>query len=181
MPSPVPYYAQALLQLADERGKRAAIVADCRELAALPADAFADLARAPKAQAKQVAAQVLSGAVQPETLDLVRLLIDRARLGLLGAIAGEAVVLDDRSAGTVRVHAVTAQPLDPAARERLIEGLRRASGQQVMLEEKVDPALIGGVTLRAGDILVDGSVRRQLAELKQLIQSAPAGTGLWVE
>lgn len=184
MASVASVYAQALLELAAERGKTDAIVADCRELAAVLAErpeALADLAsgRVPKAQAKQVVGQVLTGQLQPETLDLVRLLIDRNRLGQLGPIAREAIARAERAAGVVHVTATTSAPLAPDAEERLVTGLKRVLGPGVVLHPETDPTLIGGVTLRVDDLFVDGSVRRQLAELKSIILAAPVTTALW--
>jgi len=177
-------YSQALLELAAERGKTEAIVTDCRELAAMLAErpeAFADLAsgRVPKAQAKVVLAQVLTGQLQAETLDLIRLLIDRNRLGQLGPIARETVTPAEIAAGVIHVTATTAAPLTADAEGRLDAGLKRVLGAGVVLHSQTDPTLIGGVTLRVDDLYVDGSVRRQLAELKSLILAAPVTTGLW--
>jgi F-type H+-transporting ATPase subunit delta len=184
MASVASVYAQALVELAAERGKTDAIVADCRELAALLAsrpEAFADLAsgRVPKAQAKQVLGQVLAGQLQAETLDLIRLLIDRNRLDQVAPIARETVARAELAAGVVHVTATTAAPLDAGAQERLAAGLKRALGPGVVVHPESDPSLIGGVTLRVDDLYVDGSVRRQLAELKSLILTAPATAALW--
>ena len=184
MASVASVYAQALLELAAERGKTALIVGDCRDLAAMLAErpeAFADLAsgRVPKAQAKLVLAQVLSGQLQAETLDLIRLLIDRNRLGQLGPIARETIVRADLAAGVVHVTATTPTALAGDAEGRLTAGLKRVLGPGVVLHSETDPTLIGGITLRVDDLYVDGSVRRQLAELKSLILAAPVTTGLW--
>jgi len=184
MASVASVYAQALLELAAERGKTDAIVTDCRELAAMLVErpeAFADLAsgRVPKAQAKVVLAQVLTGQLQAEMLDLIRLLIDRNRLGQLGPIARETVTRAELAAGVVHVTATTAAPLAADAEGRLDAGLKRVLGAGVVLHSQTDPTLIGGVTLRVDDLYVDGSVRRQLAELKSLILAAPVTTGLW--
>ena len=184
MASVASVYAQALVELAAERGKTDAIVADCRELASALAErpeALAELAsgRVPKAQAKLVVAQVFAGQLQPETLDLVRLLIDRNRLGQLGAIAREVIARAETAAGVVHVHATTSEPLAADAEERLLAGLKRVLGAGVVLHPATDPTLIGGVTLRVDDLYVDGSVRRQLAELKSLILAAPVTTALW--
>jgi F-type H+-transporting ATPase subunit delta len=177
-------YAQALLELADERGRRAEVVDDCRELVELlrqQPDVFAGLAdpRVGKARAKDVLGIALNGKVKQETFDLVRLLVDRNRLRDLPAIAAEVIARAERQAGTVHVTATTAEALSSPAQSRLTDSLKRLLGQGVVLHTATDPSLIGGLTLRVADLYVDGSVRRQLAEMKSLILNAPLRPDLW--
>ena len=177
-------YAQALLELADERGKLAALVDDARELARILSEDRAmldglDDPRVGKQRAKQAIAEAFARALQPETVDLMRLLIDRNRLRDLPAIAAETVRRAEAAAGVVHVAATTASELSGSARAALEAGLKRAFGAGVVLHAAVDPALLGGVTLRVGDSFVDGSVRRQLIEMKNVILNAPVDQRLW--
>ncbi len=176
-------YAQALLDLAEERGKRAAVVDDCRELARALGEDASSLAgledpRVGKERAKQVLAAAFKD-VQAETLDLIRLLVDRNRLRDLPAIAGEAVKRAERAAGVVHIAATTATELTSTARSALENGLKRSFGPGVVLHATVDPSILGGVTLRVDDTFVDGSVRRQLSEMKNVILNAPVDQRLW--
>ncbi len=177
-------YAQALLDLAEERGKRPAVVDDCRELARVlgeDASALAGLEdpRVGKERAKQALAEAFAKALQPETLDLIRLLVDRNRLSDLAAIATEAVKRAERAAGVVHIAATTASELTTTARSSLEPGLKRSFGPGVVLHATVDPSILGGVTLRVDDTFVDGSVRRQLSEMKNVILNAPVDQRLW--
>jgi F-type H+-transporting ATPase subunit delta len=179
-------YAQALLELADERGKRSAIVDDCRALAQSLSEqpelfSGVDDPRLGKHKAKDVLTKALDGKVQKETADLVRLLVDRNRIGDLKAIAGELVERAEKSAGVVHVTATTATDLSSDAQQHLQAGLKRALGNGVVLHSQTDPAIIGGLTLRVGDTYVDGSVRRQLSDMKSAILNAPVSATLWSE
>jgi len=176
-------YATALLELADERGKRPAVVEDCRRLSvALEAALIARLddPKLGKSQAKSVLAASLGSQVEPEVLDLLHLLVDRNRLTDARSIVATAVELAEAQAGLVRVQVTTAVPLSSAAADSLAQALRRALGPGVALSTTVDDSLIGGMTLRVADRFVDGSVRRRLHELKQRILEAPLPDGLWV-
>lgn len=61
----------------------------------------------------------------------------------------------------------TAVPLSDDEQERLAEALRRGIGRDVRLQVVVDPSLVGGLTVRIGDELIDGSVTRQLTEARR--------------
>ncbi len=85
----------------------------------------------------------------------------------------------DLEAGRIQVTAVSALPLSETARARLSAGLAQALGPQIRIEERVDPSLIGGMTLRVADILVDASVKRRLADLKNQILDVRLPATLW--
>ncbi len=72
----------------------------------------------------------------------------------------------DEHTGRVRAHVTSAQALAPADLERVRQSLARRTGKQVILESSVDPALIGGIVARVGDLVLDGSIRTQLGRLR---------------
>jgi len=179
-------YAQALLEVADEHGARVVVVEDCRELARVLA-AHSDLLtsvqdpRVGKVRAKQALTAALSASIRSELMTLVLVLVDRNRLSDLPAILGEAVRRAEVDAGVVHVTATTASDLSGGARNQLASALATAIGPGVVLHTATDPALLGGVTLRIGDTYVDGSVRRQLSEMKSVMLSVPVDGRLWQE
>jgi len=96
----------------------------------------------------------------------VLLLLDRRRLTAVKSIARAYGELVDLHTGRVRAHVTSAQPLGPAELERVRQSLARRTGKQIVLEAAVDPALIGGVVARVGDLVIDGSLRTQLGTLR---------------
>ena len=68
--------------------------------------------------------------------------------------------------GQVIAVVTTAVPLDPARAERLAAVLSRSQGRPVRLQQLIDPSIMGGVIVRIGDEIIDGSVRRQLARAR---------------
>jgi len=176
-------YATALLEVADERGNRAAVVRDCRDLPdVVSAEMLAQLndPRLGKRQAKELLVTVLNGKVEKEMLDLLQLLVDRNRLVDAIAIAREAVRLAEADVKLVRVQVTTAVPLNEAVAKSLADKIGNALGGSAQLTRTVDPALIGGLTLRVADSFIDGSVKRHLGEMRKRMLEAPiSAQQLW--
>jgi F-type H+-transporting ATPase subunit delta len=99
--------------------------------------------------------------------NFVMLLLDKGRIGMLPDIARAHRALVDEHAGRVRATVTSVRPLDPALEQRLKTSLEKQSGKVVILEKREDPTLIGGLVTQLGDIVYDGSVRSQLAALRE--------------
>jgi F-type H+-transporting ATPase subunit delta len=102
----------------------------------------------------------------PAVQRFVMLLLERGRIVLMPAIARAYRDMMDLHLGRVRAKVTSAQPLDAGALDRVRKALERRTGKQVMLETAVDPALVGGLVARVGDLVLDGSVRTQLEDLR---------------
>ena len=94
------------------------------------------------------------------------LLADRNRLGRLPDMAREMSALVDRQAGRIRATVVSARPVGDDFALTLRGAIEKRIGKKVILERTDDPALIGGLVAKVGDIVYDGSIRTQL-ELAQ--------------
>ena len=68
-------------------------------------------------------------------------------------------------AGTLTVQVASAFALDAAEEQALAEALKRKLGREIRIASEEDPELIGGFRLRAGDMVIDGSVTGQLGQL----------------
>jgi F-type H+-transporting ATPase subunit delta len=85
----------------------------------------------------------------------------------LRSIHQEVLRLHDERSGRVRVRLSTATPLADGLADRLAGSLRTLLGGEPRMEPSVDPGLIGGVVLRVGDTVYDGSLARQLTHLRE--------------
>ena len=85
---------------------------------------------------------------------------------MLPALAVELARLSDVRAGVVRATVTSAAPLTEATRQKLQQQLEKRTGKKVLLEVKQDPSLIAGLVTRIGDLVIDGSARARLAELR---------------
>jgi F-type H+-transporting ATPase subunit delta len=113
------------------------------------------------------------GKVSGPVLNLMRLLVRRGRIEDLPRIAAEFRRLDNLRLGVTPARAVSAAPLEPAEVSALIARLEQMTGGSIELEQEVDPSLLGGLVVRVGDRLIDGSVRGRLERLRnQLVSGA---------
>ncbi len=107
--------------------------------------------------------QVFTPANAPEGFDnLLKLLIHNDRLPVLPQISALFEQLKADAERTMQVTVRSATELDPAYRERLTESLGRRFGKRIELDCVIDPGVIGGAVIQAGDTIIDGSLKRKL-------------------
>jgi len=97
--------------------------------------------------------------------NFVRTLAANRRLALLPEISARFDELKSEAEGMVDVTVTSAAPLDDSQRGKLAAALQRRLGRSVRLQCATDPALIGGAVLRAGDLVIDGSLRGRLERI----------------
>jgi len=114
-----------------------------------------------------IAGEALSGVGGDQAENLVRLLAENRRLRLAPEIAAQYAALRAEAENRVDVEVRTAAELGDTQREALASALEKRLARQVSLSCTIDEALIGGAVIRAGDLVIDGSVRAQLARLSQ--------------
>ena len=165
-------YAEALFELARARKSVADIGRDLADLAGT-VEASPELQRllerADLPPERKIGAlrQALGEDFSEAIVALLAVLVTHGRGDAVAQIAARYDHLAERAAGIVRAEAATVVPLSDAQRTRLLRGLERMTGQQVKLEERLDPSLLAGVRLRVGDNLIDGSAAGRLARLRQ--------------
>jgi F-type H+-transporting ATPase subunit delta len=117
----------------------------------------------------QVVRDLLGGKVQQDALGLALLLVERNLVALAPRVRDAFEQHYDDYRGQVHAEITTATPLDEEMREQVRRDLAEITGKRIILHEQVDPSILGGAVARVGDTLIDGSVRRRLALLRQQI------------
>ncbi len=107
--------------------------------------------------------------VTAQLANLLSALVARRRVSLIPAIVGEYARLLDRQRGIAAAVVTSATPLSAEETEAIAARVASLAGTTVSLRTAVDPALIGGVTVRIGDRLIDASVRGRLERLRDRI------------
>ncbi len=167
-------YAKALFELARERRQLEPVTREIEALATLLRDAAALRAFFARpwiaAATKRAVAAELGTRLELSQLtgNFLALLAAQGRTAHLDAIVAAFGELADEAAGRVRARVRTAVPLSEAERTALVERLGRAlDGKAVVLDETVDPGLLGGFVAEIGSLLVDGSLDGQLARMRE--------------
>jgi F-type H+-transporting ATPase subunit delta len=165
-------YAEALLAAGEGAGRverygqlmdavAGAVAADERVAVVL------DSPRVAKGVKSRLLADALEGAAAPEFIRFLQAVVRRGRQGLLGEIALQYQTLVDVREN--RVHAGVALPreADESLRRQIVERLGRVLGKEVRAHFRTEPGILGGVVVRVGDRVYDGSLKRRLNVLRR--------------
>ncbi|WP_456375348.1 F0F1 ATP synthase subunit delta [Thiolapillus sp.] len=162
-------YAEAVFARATETDKLDEWGEALEFLAAVASDeTVADIIANPAVDHERKAGLLLDlgeGRLSGEAQNLVRLLVENDRLPVLPEIAGLYQQLKAEHDGAIDVDVVTAYALDPELEKELADALKQKLGREVHISSSEDPSLIGGVKVRAGDMVIDGSVAGALSQL----------------
>jgi F-type H+-transporting ATPase subunit delta len=168
-------YAEALFALGEQSGQTAEYADRLDALAG--AVATSPLVHAvlmsPKV-AKSVKIRLLTegmaGAPQ-EFLLFLQAVVKRGRQGLLGEVSAAYLGLLDLKLNRVRAGVTVAREPDAAMQKEIIKALEARIGKEVLASFTVDPEILGGVVVRVGDRVLDGSVKRKLTRLRRQLLS----------
>lgn len=122
-----------------------------------------------KAQKGDLFASVCAEKIDDNGKNLIMLLAENERLLELPAIAEQFEAFRSADEGIVEAEVTSAMPLTKEQEAALKESLKKKLGSEVILTTKVDESLIGGVVIRAGDLVIDGSIQSQLASLSNAL------------
>jgi F-type H+-transporting ATPase subunit delta len=170
-------YATALYQEADASGVLEAIDEDVLMLRN-SIESNRELSRffgspvIPQEKKDTILQELLRDRVAPLILQFLRLLVEKDRETLTKEILDEYQSLRDEQRGIVDARVTVAQALTDEDREVLLEALEERTGKDVRLHIEEDPDLIGGLVVRIGDRVFDGSVRSQLNALHDRFRNA---------
>lgn len=169
-------YAKALLSIGKEDGKLEQYGKELAEVVALfdeSAELESVLANPGiEFESRQKVLGIILGkaGMSPIVSNFLRLLMDKGRMDSVRSITAIYTRLTDEEKGITRATVYTAASMGDAEISRLAEALKKVVNAEVQLEVEEDPSLIGGVVARIGDLVLDGSVKRQLENLKDSLK-----------
>ena len=170
-------YAETLLELAQRQGELRSWGDMLDSIAeAMESDrrlrTFLESPRV-SAQKKNEVMQKAYGAQLPRNfLRFLQALVNNRRQMLIPEIAHAYHDLVDQVEGRVHASVTVAREADDADRDLIVKQLSRVLGKQVVPHFHVNPSILGGVIVRVGDTVLDGSVRRRLATLRSRMLGA---------
>jgi F-type H+-transporting ATPase subunit delta len=121
--------------------------------------------RVAKSKIESLVEALSGGKANVQQRNFIRLLVENQRLLLLTEIAAIFEVLRAEAEKTVNVVVDSAFELSAAQQEKIIRSLKAKMGRDIKLVCKVNKELLGGVVIRAGDKVIDGSARTRLGEM----------------
>lgn len=166
-------YAQALLGAAEKAGNVESVLAEFQSLVEdvlqkLPhLDAVLQSPRIGHEEKVRLLDTAFQGRMSKELLNFLKVVTRHDRFAALRAMNRAAQTLYGERMGRVEVLVRTAEPLSPELYASIGDRLRQSLGREPVLRVEVDPELIGGVVVRVGDTVYDGSVARQLVRLRE--------------
>ncbi len=166
-------YAQAAFDEAQKRGDLKGWSDALAAGAAIAANPeMAMVIANPRATARQLEDVMLAAcSVKPGSAqgNLLRLLVENRRLSLLPEIAGMYEALRAEAEKSLEVTVSSAFELSDAQKQKIADALKKRMNRTISLNCVVDRQLVGGVAIRAGDKVIDGSVRTRLSEMANVL------------
>ena len=167
-------YALAMIQIGEENGNREQMGRELDRISDLfGSKDFVEMFRSPKFTVdvranviKELLGQLV---VSPVCRNFCLLLNDKGRFLLLPEIEIAFQKLSDAASGRVRAEVLVAESLTDVELTRIRLSLQAATGKEVLVEQALDPEIIGGVVTKLDGRVYDGSVRTQLASIKQAL------------
>lgn len=165
-------YARAILNLAKETGVETQVNADMQLIAATIAENedLQTMLKSPiiKASSKRKVLDALfTDKVHTISLGLFHLLDDNKRMEILASIAIQYTVIYDHLKSVDIAKVTTAVALTKELEEKVLSKIVSLTGNKISIENKIDPAILGGFILRIGDLQYDASISNHFNELKK--------------
>ena len=163
-------YARAVFEIALERNELDKWRSDLKLVSSLAEDAVLQtLLESPKLSFEDKMKMVNEHLPEIGSLtrNLIYLLIMRGKVNLIGRISEQYQQLVDDYHGVEHAEVITAIPLDDTEMKKLENTLTGLLGKKLVLETRVDPAIIGGLVVRVNGKLIEGSIRDKLLSLKK--------------
>lgn len=166
-------YAKALLGAAGDKADEAveeleAIVTECLDKNPNFEIALAS-PRITQDHKEQMLDRIFNGKIGSDLLNFLKILCRRGRIHNLRAIQVTATQLREEQLGKQRVIVTSAKPLEDSQRKSICDALTKTLGKEAVLVEKVDESLLGGVVLRIGDEVLDGSVLGKMDAIRSTV------------
>ncbi len=136
--------------------------------------ALTDTGIAPEKK-RDIVREIFGETVTPEVVSIVTLAVDRGHTDMLGDIARAFAEIAEAERGIVVAEVTTAVPLEEALRASITDKLAASLGRPVSLRERVDASIVGGIIIKVGGRVLDGSLSAQLDAVRANLSTAPQG------
>lgn len=136
--------------------------------------AFLDAPQIDATEKRAFVSRVFEDSLHPLVLRFLGLVIEKHRETVLEEIVAAWSTLLDERAGRRSATVTTAVPIDATLLEKVRRGLEGTTGKTIRLDHEIDRSLLGGIVIRTGDTVIDGSLRTRLKTLRGRLRAASA-------
>jgi F-type H+-transporting ATPase subunit delta len=169
-------YSEALFELAKEQGNAETVNEELAVLSTIFLDNpdMVKLLGVPTVSGEEKADfidKVFKGKTSVLTYNFIRLLTDKKRVAELPAISDDFKSLVNALNNIVGISVTSASPLSADMRAKLKAKLEATYKKTVVLEESVDPGIIGGIVVRYGNTVLDGSIKTKLDGIRRRLDN----------
>ena len=168
-------YGKALFLLSEERGTTEKVLSDVRiaKDALTKNPKYSKLADTPAISKDEKTALIKDAfsALDSDLVNLLMILCEKHSTYQFPKVADAYFALYDQSRGIERVEAITAVPMTGAQLDAMKAKLEKTTGKQIIITNKIDRAILGGVKLRYAGIQLDGSLKKRLDTLESSLKS----------
>lgn len=167
-------YALALYETGEEKGKVDEYMEDLKEIVNLmKTDSdFLQIIKHPQistSKKKQIFKNIFEGKIDEDLLSFLLLLIDKDRILHLEEKLNEMEKIRLERSNTLIAEVKTVLPLMENEKSSLIQNLEKKYDRKIILKDEIDKGILGGVYVRVGNDVIDGTVRAKLEEMKKLM------------
>ena len=168
------HYGNALFEVAKDQNDLAAIAKELDQLQTIlkaqpKLMAFMTSPQI-KVEAQQTVIAALKKDASPLVTNLIQMTYDYHRFELLNQIISEFNKLYDEERQIVHITVITVSKLDEDQKQRLATVFaKRLGAKRVMINEEIDPSIIGGVVLKSNSRIYDGSIKTKLEKIKRML------------
>lgn len=169
-------YALALYEVAEKQGKIEKFRKDYKKVVDViyGNEELVQLIKHPQistSKKKKIFIKIFKGKIDEELLSFLLILIEKGRILYLKEKQKELEKIYFEKHNMLLAHIKTVIPLEEEQREELKEKLQNKYNKKVILKEEIDKSLIGGVYVRVGDDVIDGTIKSKLKEMKDIIST----------
>ncbi|MBZ9685067.1 F0F1 ATP synthase subunit delta [Clostridium estertheticum] len=167
-------YALALYTVAEEKGKVEEYLNDLREIVSLMKNdiEFLKVIKYPQISTsakKKMFIKIFKGRIDEDLLSFLLILIEKDRILFTEEKLKEMEKIHLERNNTLLVEVITVIPLEASEKENLRMKLFKMFDKNIIFHEKLDKNIIGGVYIRVGDYVIDGTIKSKFEEMKKLM------------
>lgn len=104
-------------------------------------------------------------------INFLKVVTENGRLALIPHIADSYEVMQSERSGNIEAHVISAYAVNATQKKTIAEALKIKFGRDISIKTKTDKSLLGGIIIRAGDVVIDGSVKTQLEKITHSLLS----------